>query len=262
MSEKVRKYLGLTGIVLLLSLSYSAIKFANSYSTSVQPSSFRSFAVNAEGKSTSIPDIAKFSFSVVTEGGKNIKELTDKNNIRSDDIIKFLKGSNIDKADIKTTSYSVEPRTQYYNCIPDTNGVAKRCPPSEIIGYTIRQSAEVKVRDFLLIGDILSGVTVKGATTISDLNFTNDDLTKAEDMARADAIKRAIEKAKGVALAGGFSLGRLISIEESNYSLAPFYGSYGASKMLGSTDEIALSAPIEAGSKETKVNVTLRYEIK
>lgn len=261
MSERVKKYLGLSGIVLLLTASYSIVKFVNLYNSSIQPSSFRSFSVSAEGKWASIPDIAKFTYSVITEGGKNIKDLTDKNNTKSDDINKFLEGSKIEKVDIKTISYSVEPRTQYYSCATDINGVIKSCPPSEIVGYTIRQTTEVKVRDFSAIGDILNGVVVKGATSVSDLQFTTDDPAKVEGLARTDAIKKAIEKAEGIASAGGFTVGRLLSIEESNYPSMPYYGGYGVSMKIQDTAAAPI-APIQPGSEETKVNVTLRYEIK
>lgn len=256
----MKKYLGLAGIVLLMTSSYGVIRFVNSYNASIQPSSFRSFSVSAEGKETSIPDVAKFSYSVITEGDKNIKLLTEKNTTKANDILAFLEGSNVKKADIKTTNYSVEPRTQYYNCVADTSGLTKRCPPSEIVGYTIRQSVDVKIRDFSLIGDILNGVVIKGANSVSDLQFTTDDPTMVEDLARNDAIKRAIEKAKGVARAGGFKLGRLLSIEESNYSPMPYYASYGLEKMMAPGS--APAPVIQPGSQETKVNVTLRYEIR
>lgn len=258
----MKKYLGLSGILLLLCASYSVVKFVNSYNSSIQPSSFRSFAVNAEGKATSIPDVAKFSYSVITEGGKNIKDLTDQNNKTANDIMAFLQGSKIDKDDIKTMTYSVQPRTQYYNCVVDANTPVKPCPPSDVVGYTITQSVQVKIRDFSIIGDVLNGVVVKGANDVSDLQFTVDDPTKVEDMARTDAIKKAIEKAKNVASSGGFGLGRLLSIEESNYNPIPYYADSFAPKMMSAGMSASVPPVISPGSQETKVNVTLRYEIK
>lgn len=257
----MKKYLGLAGIVLLLTLSYGVIKFVNAYNASIQPSSFRSFAVSSEGKATSIPDVAKFSYSVITEGGKNIKELTDKNTRATNDIMAFLKGSKIADVDIKTTGYNVEPRTQYFNCTPYVSERANSCPPSEIVGYTIRQSVEVKIRDFSQIGDILNGVVVKGANNVSNLQFTSDDPTKVEDMARADAIKKAIEKAKGVAKAGGFTLGRLLAVEEAGNYPMPYYATSYAEKAVGMGGASTPSPVIAPGSQETKVNITLRYEI-
>ncbi|MBI3632173.1 MAG: SIMPL domain-containing protein [Candidatus Vogelbacteria bacterium] len=258
MSERIKKYLGLAGIVILLAGAYSIVSFANSFSASIQPSSFRSFAVNAEGKATSIPDVAKFSYSVVTEGDTNIKALTDKNTTKSNGIIAFLKKSGIDEEDIKTTNYSLEPRTKYYSCGYRADGV-KPCPPSEIVGYTVRQSGEVKVRDFTKIGEILAGVTTNGANDVSDLQFTTDDPTKIEDLARANAIEKAIAKAELIAKTGNFKVGRLLSIEESNYNPTPYYESF-VPKMMSAG--VVATPTIEAGSQETKINITLRYEIK
>ena len=256
----MKKYVGVAAIILFLTASYSLVKFANSYNASIQPSSFRSFSVTADGKAAVIPDIAKFSYGVITEGDKNIQASTEKNTSKANDIINFLKGSKIDTKDIKTLTYNVEPRTQYYNCRPSTEGAVKPCPPSEIVGYTIRQTVEVKVRNFATIGDILNGVVIKGANNVSDLQFTTEDSTKNENIARNDAITKAIRKAGDIANTGGFSLGRLISIDEYNNSV-PNYGYGGGYGM----DMMAAAAPkapsIEPGSQETKVTVTLRYEI-
>lgn len=257
----MKGYLNIAATILLLTSSYGIVRYVNSYNASIQPSSFRSFAVTAEGKSTSIPDVAKFSYSVITEGGKNIKESTEKNTAKANDIMAFLKGSKVADADIKTTSYSVEPRTQYYSCVPDVNGLTKRCPPSEIVGYTIRQSVEVKVRDFSLIGDILNGVVVKGANSVSDLQFTTDDPTKVEDEARVNAIEKAMAKAEGIALAGGFKVGRLLSVDEYNNSPIPYY-SYASEKAMGIGGAMAPAPVIAPGTQDTKVSVTLRYEIR
>lgn len=262
MSEKVKKYLGLAGIILLLTSSYGVVRYVNSYNASIQPSSFRSFSVTAEGKEATIPDVAKFSYSVITEGDKNIQASTEKNSKKSNDIITFLKGSKVEDKDIKTISYSIEPRTQYYSCVSDVSGLSKRCPPSEIVGYTIRQSVEVKVRDFSLIGDILNGVVVNGANSVSELQFTIDDQTKVEDMARTKAIKKAIERAEEIADAGGFKVGRLLSLDEFNTYPMPYYGGYGGAEKAISFDASASAPSIEPGSQETKVTVTLRYEIR
>ena len=115
----------------------------------------------------------------------------------------------------------------------------------------------VKIRDFAKIGNILTGVAENGANSVSQLSFTLDDPTSVQDQARNEAISKAIEKAKGVAKAGGFRVGRLLSIEE-NGGYYPVY----ALKSFGSEAAALLSPTIEPGSEETTVNVILRYEIK
>lgn len=227
------------------------LSYVNSYSKSIQPSSFRSFSVAGEGKVVAIPDIAQFTFSVITQGGTDIAGLQNENTEKTNQAIAFLKAQNIDAKDIKTISYNLEPRYQRYSC-----KVGELCPPSEIVGYTVTQTVSVKIRDFGKIGIVLSGVIESGANSVSQLSFTIDDQTSLENQARTEAINQAKEKAKLVAKAGGFRMGRLIAIEES---YQPFYG-YG----LGGGMKAELVAPspaIEPGSQEITINVTLRYEI-
>ena len=88
------------------------------------------------------------------------------------------------------------------------------CPPPEIVGYSITQTVSVKVRNFEKIGDLLSGIVDNGANSVSGISFTVDNSTKLENEARKNAMTEAKEKAKAVAEAGGFRLGRLLSVEE------------------------------------------------
>ena len=133
------------------------------------------------------------------------------------------------------------------------------CPPPEIVGYSIRQTASVKIRDFETIGDTLAGVVQNGANSVSQLSFTIDDPTEVRHEARKIAIERAQEKAQRIAEAAGFEVGRLLGIDESG-GLPPIYRMEGLG---GAADFAQAAAPkIEPGSQEVSVTVTLRYEIR
>ena len=164
--------------------------------------------------------------------------------------------ADIDKKDITTENYGVDPRYQYFDC-----SSGRLCPPAEIIGYTVNQTVSVKIRNFDIIGDTLSGVVQNGANNVSQLQFTIDDPTEVPNQARAKAIVKAQAKAKAIAKAADFSLGRLLSIDESSQSSPlPMYGGYG----IGGDAKLdrAESVPsIEPGSREVNVYVTLTYEI-
>jgi len=255
----VEKYLKGAIIIALIAFSLSVIIFANSYAKSAEPSSFRSFSVSGKGEVNIVPDIAQFSFGVTTEGGKDIGNLQAENTDKMNAILKLVKDSGVKEKDIKTTQYAISPRYQRYAC-DYRSGKVEPCPPAEIVGYTIRQNVSVKVRDFEKIGDILSGVAVRGANNVSGLSFTIDDPDTAQDEARAEAIKDAKEKAKKVARAGGFSVGKLLSIEEGGYQ--PYYREYAlADSAFGKGGGIEAPA-IEPGSEDVTVNVTLRFEIR
>ena len=255
MDTRLKNILGIVAGVCVIGLAYAAISYSDAFSKSISPSSFRSFAVSGEGKSVSIPDIAQFAFSVITQGGKDIGSLQSDNTAKMNKIISFLKSEGIDEKDIKTENYSVDPRYQYYNC----KGGAV-CPPADIVGYTITQGVSVKIRDFGKIGDILAGAVSNGANNVSQLSFDIDNKDKVESDARAEAIKKAQAKAQEVAQAGGFKLGKLLSIDESP-SPRPIY--YNMAKSAGGLGMGAaeVSPNIEPGSQETTVDVTLRYEI-
>lgn len=245
--------------IALLAFSYASIRFVHSYEKNIEPGSFRSFSVTGEGTAVAVPDIATFSFTVISEGGTNLAELQTDNATKINDISTFLEEQNIDKKDLKTTEYSVNPRyTQCYTYRQD-DGV---CPPSEIVGYTVRQTTSVKIRDFEKAGDILAGVVDAGANSVTQLQFSIDDETQLQAEAREEAIEKAYEKAKQIAKAGNFSVGDILDINEgysypyrTKYSYAMDAAGYGM-------EEAAIAPSIEAGSQEITVDVTITYEIK
>jgi hypothetical protein len=259
--DKTKQYLNVAIIIMLLAGAYSVWTYASAYSNS-QPTSFRSFSVSGEGKMVVVPDVAQFNFSVTTEGGKNLGALQTENTTKMNAAIDFVKSNGVESEDVKTQNYNISPRYQSYNCYrPYDSGAVQPCPPAEIVGYTVSQNVEVKVRDFSKIGDVLSGVVQNGANTVSQLNFTIDDPEEARTDARAEAIEVAKKKAKQLARAGGFGVGRLLEIYESSAAQPPYYA-YGMGGDMSAKLESAPAPAIEAGSQDVKVNVTLRYEIR
>lgn len=264
--EKTKQYLNVAIIVALLVGAYSVWSYVSSYGQSIQPSSFRSFSVSGDGKVVAVPDVAQFDFSVVTEGGSDLGSLQANNTKSVNAAIDFVKSNGVDAKDIQTQNYSVSPRYQTYNCYQPVPTVAdtivQPCPPAEIVGYTVSQDVQVKIRDFTKIGDILGGVVKAGANTVSQLQFTLDDPDAAQSQARAEAIAKAKTKAEDIAKAGGFTLGRLLGISEG--SIQPVYYNYSA----GASSDMAVKsmappAPaIEPGSQDVTVTVTLSYEIR
>jgi len=269
MSEKIKNYLGIAGVVALAAFALSAVAYVSTYSRSIEPSAFRSFTVSGEGEAIAVPDVAQFTFSVITQGGTDIPALQKENTNTANAILDFLKENGVDKKDIKTQLYSVEPRYQSYDCNNTRpiyyNGVStysepEPCPPPEIVGYSINQSVLVKIRDFDKAGDLLAGTTNRGANQVSGLSFTIDDPDMLQAQARTEAIKKAREKARATAKAGGFRVGRLLSIDEG---YVPYYG-YGlkTEAAYGIGGDASPAPSIEPGSQEVKVNVTMRFEIR
>lgn len=262
MNQKIRDYVGIALIIAMLVVAAAAWQFVAAYGKQIQPSSFRSFSVSGEGKVVAVPDVAEFTFSVVTQGGTGIAALETQNTDAVNKAIAFVKSEGVDQKDIETQNYDLSPRYQYYNCAHPESSV-QPCPPPDIVGYTITQTVQVKVRDFTKIGDIFSGVVKSGANTVSQLSFTIDDPTSVQDEARAQAIAKAKAKAQSVADAGGFSLGELLSINESGApGPMPMYA-YDSKSVLGMGGASVSAAPsIQPGSEDVVVDVTMTYEIR
>jgi len=261
MNEKIKNIVGVSIVIALFAFAYAVVGYAGSFSRQIDSSAPR-FVVSGEGKVVAIPDVAKFTFGVLTEGGEDVASLQEENTKKANDIIEFIKSSGVDDKDIKTTSYNIQPRYQYYECgarVLQKLG-AEPCPPREIVGYAISQNVEIKLRDFDKSGDILSGVGKKGANSVSQLSFSVDDKTEFENEARAKAIKQAKEKALAIAKAAGFSLGQLVSVNESKGNYA-FKQRYGVTEFKDTLMQ-SQSVDIEPGSQDITSSVTLQYQIK
>lgn len=285
MDQKIKNFLGSAAVLAVLAIGYAAVSYVHSYGQSIQPSSFRSFSVTGQGKAIAIPDVAAFSFTVITQGTKDITALQSQNTTAVNKAIAFVKSKGVADKDIKTEYYNVSPDYQTYNCniVPQVYSGAsgaigsamvkpsaptitmppvRVCPPASIAGYTITQSVAVKIRDFTKIGDIMSGVVTSGANQVGQLSFTLDDPATVQNQAEADAIAKANTEAKVIAQAGGFTIGRLLNLQTGGNSY-PIYNYAMTEKSLGSATSAVSPAPvIQPGSQEVNMTVTLQYEIR
>lgn len=245
--------------VMFVVLSIAALGYVYQYGRDVAQniSSDRTFSVDGESTVSVTPDIAKFSVSLVTEGGKQVGEIQRQNIEKMNAVNAYLKDQGIEKKDLQTTSYNLSPRYSYSNCVRDGQSI---CPPPSISGYTLTQTLSVKVRDLEKLGDILSGVVSQGANSVSEVSFVVDDPTAMKNQARTEAIAKARQNALDIATAGGFRVGKITSFYEDqggpvNYAADGMGGSMSAPKVM----EVAPN--VEPGTTELKVHVTVSYEI-
>jgi len=67
MNALVKNLLGIVMIVAIGFGSFILFRIAQTYDRSSEPTNFRSFYVSGSGKAVGTPDIASFSFEVITE---------------------------------------------------------------------------------------------------------------------------------------------------------------------------------------------------
>lgn len=204
--------------------------------------------ISVEGKGTALvtPDIARVTLGVNTQG-KNSKDIVKENTKKINDIMKALTDLGIEKKDIKTTSYYLNPNYQY----TETKGSVQD-------GYMLDQSIEVTVRNFEIIGDVIAKSTEVGANTIGGANFTVEDPETAKAEAREKAIKNANKKAQQMADATGFKLGKVTSFYE--YETYPEYGKGGMGGDIMAMEEVP-TPTVEPGQQEVSLTVSLSYRI-
>jgi hypothetical protein len=254
MDPRIQNTLGitLTAFVLVLTLSAAGTFFiANG---AYKSSEANNINVSSEAEVAATPDVAKFTFSIVTEGGKDVAEVQKENASKSNAVVDSLIALGIEKEDIKT-AYSVDPRYQYFQCKDDGE-----CPPRETVGYTATQTVTVKSRNFEKVGEVLNAAVESGANEISQLSYSIEDPTEVQNQAREIAIEKAKEKAESLAKAGDFKLGKLVAISDSEYGTNE--------RMEYSMMDSAVSTkaegfvPTQPGTQDVKVSVTLTYRIK
>ncbi len=257
MSEKLKNYVGVALIVALSSIALAALVAVYYYGLTARQTVTRSFAVSGEGKVAIVPDIAQIDVGVITEGGNDLGGLQQENVKRANQIITFLKSKGVETKDVKTQQYNINPRQQSRSCTP-----AGDCLPPSIVGYTINQTLDIKIRDLARVSEIIGGLVGAGANSVSQLSFTVDDLTQVQQQAREQAMTKAQAKALAIARAGNFNLGKLVSLYEDSGPRPYADVSFGLGGGMESFSKAASMPSIQPGSQDVAVNVTLTYEIK
>ena len=216
--------------------------------------------VSGQGDAYATPDIAQFTFSVVSDKATVAEAQADATKV-ANDITAYLTQAGVDEKDIKTTDYSIAPQYEYQNAVCPQSPASSvvYCPPGKQVlkGYEVRQSTQVKVRDTTKAGDLLAGIGTHGATEVSGLSFTTEDPNAVEAAARDKAIADAKTKAADLAKSLGVSLVRIVSFSENN-GPQPVYGFEAAGVM--STK--AAAPQISVGQNKVTSDVSVTYEIK
>ena len=96
----------------------------------------------------------------------------------------------------------------------------------DFLGYFVRQSIAITLREPDRFEDLLSGVLQAGATYIHGVDFRTTELRKYRDQARALAIKAAREKAEALARELGQQVGAPLHINEEQSGWYSWYGSW------------------------------------
>jgi len=202
--QNENKFIGLSKPLLILAIVLVAGQMifwgAQTYNTiwSTTNSYPREISITAQGQAISSPDVAVVRVGVKTEGMK-IAVVAKENNEKMNAILTALMALGIDKKDIQTINYSLNPQYDYTD---KGERVFK--------GYALSQEIKIKIRDFAKAGDVLEKSTALGANLVGDLQFTIDDPVIATAAALQDAISKAKVKAQKISSASGLKLKKIV----------------------------------------------------
>src|SRR3989344_3434607 len=112
-------------------------------------------SVTGEGEAVAVPDRAEFTFSVV-EKKDSVRDAQSATAAKINAAIAYLKEAGVDEKDIKTVGYNVYPQYEWQAGACTSGGI---CPPGRqvLLGYEVRQTLTIKVRDTEKAGGLLSG---------------------------------------------------------------------------------------------------------
>lgn len=196
------------------------------------------------------PDQAQLSLEVVTQG-TTVDLVSQDNNKKMKAITEAVKGLGVADMDIKTASYNLYPTYNY------------EVQPNEIVGYELRQSLNVTIKDLSKTDAIIAASTNNGANSISSLNFEVKDREKYIAQLREQAVGKAKAKLATLQDLVDFEVVKITSYYEyeENDNYYPVYGK-GMGVAEASYDMTASDISVQAGSEELVFTVSIGYEIK
>lgn len=201
-------------------------------------------SVNAEGSSEGRPDMATLNLGVTTEGA-TAQAAMQENARRMNALTQALRRAGVAERDIQTSNVSVYPQQQYQE------GQSPR-----ITGYQANNTVTAKVRNVDITGRVIDAAVAAGGNTIHGVSFSYQDPDAQLDAARRAAIQEARRRADLYANALGMRVHRIVAVSEGGGYSPPIPM---AMERMAAADA---STPISPGEIETRVNVSVTFELR
>ena len=201
--------------------------------------------ISGRGEVRVIPDLATVMVGVQTRAF-TAAEATAENSRKQKAVIDAIRAKGVSEAQIGTSSFSVQPETQYD---------PQRQTPPKTTGYLVSNVVTVELRKVELLGPVLDAALSAGANQVHSLSYSVASPDSARRVALGRAVGRARADAEAAAAAAGGTLGPLLEIIATDYQV-PFYQTRMVAA--GMAREAA-APPAEPGSLAISASVTARW---
>jgi len=206
----------------------------------------RTITVNGQGKASAPPDMATIETGVVTHGVTAIEALSENNQIMGR-IMDILTGHKIPEKDIQTSILNVAPEYKQ-----DERGRVE----DKIIGYSVRNQVQVRVRNLNDLGQVIDALVRAGSNQVSGISFGIDDSAKVINQARERAVADARSRAELYARSAGLNIGKIIAINEQSVEWPRAQGAYRTYNL-----EAVSSVPVATGEQEYNVTIQMIFSL-
>jgi len=196
------------------------------------------------------PDQAEIFVKIETFSVK-ADDAKDENARISDKVIRALKRAGVKDGEIETTSINLNPKYKY-----------DRIKGESILqGYTMSNILKITTKDVDDSGKLVDVAIDNGANGLQNVRFgLSKELEKeVSGEALIKAAELAKDKAESLATSLGIKLGKVISIQESNFNFVTY--DY-APRLEAVTAEAKAPTEIIPGKVSVSARVTLAYELK
>ncbi len=181
--------------------------------TGAQSTPSGSINVTGEAEVRVAPDEVMLVLGVET-WDKDIQKAKNANDERIKRILAVTKNYGVDPKYVQTDQISVDPRYR--------NGTYAE---GDFIGYFVRKTVAVTLKDVSKFEDLLTAALGAGVTHVQGVEFRTTELRKYRDQARSLAIQAAKEKATALTAELGHKVSKTQSIQEDYIGWSSWYGS-------------------------------------
>jgi len=217
----------------------------------------RLITVSGEAEVKVVPDEVVLTLGVET-WKKELQAAKERNDAIVQRLFSYAQENDIEPRDLQTDYISIEPR--YEDDYERQN----------FIGFFVRNTVVITLRDPERFNDFLAGVLQTGVTHVHGIEFRTSQLRQHRDQARALAIRAAEEKATALAGELGQRLGEPTSVSEDSAGWYSWYNSwwgyrYGSpmsqNVVQPSGEGVAPEGAVAPGTISVTARVTVTFEL-
>ena len=177
------------------------------------PEPFPRIIVSGEGVQTLVPDLAVLTLTVVREAMTAREALDANTEAMAARACQAMKDEGIADRDLQTSNFSIEPKIVYPKVRDRNDGTVE---PPRIVGYTVRNSLTVRIRDLARRRRHSRHVRIARRQS-GRADFIHETRIRQPHSPRRASRqwRRPIAKARLLADTAGVDLGKVIEITES-----------------------------------------------